>query len=172
MCGGREATMTLPRVMTVREATCLACGDFTWATVLAATEKEELPWLLALCDDCLRVMTSEAMPRWREEEASIGKFQAEHRSTKRFPYYGPNWDAIRRKTLDRDGNQCRDEAHVEAGGSKPDDNLVVHHVKPLREFAGNYEAANVDSNLITLCKICHGREHARLKRESEARQQQ
>ena len=63
---------------------------------------------------------------------------------------GSNWGSQRRKALKRDNYSCR------LCGSKED--LVVHHIIPFRVFgAEKYREANKLSNLITLCRSCHGK---------------
>lgn len=71
-------------------------------------------------------------------------------------YYGPNWYTQRDKTLERDGYQCQicdmdREEHQE----NYDCNPVVHHIIRFGDF-DSYKEANKLSNLIALCKQCHG----------------
>lgn len=68
---------------------------------------------------------------------------------------GPNWHAIRRRVLARDGRTCR-----ECGSVK---NLHVHHKTPFRKFTSQAEA-NHESNLITLCAPCHRRAESEIQR--------
>ncbi len=81
--------------------------------------------------------------------------------------YGPNWQAQRRKALERDDYRCRmcgaragAEAEGEMAGGPP---LHVHHVRPFRDFGylpgrnSNYKQANELDNLVTLCPSCHRR---------------
>lgn len=63
-------------------------------------------------------------------------------------YYGPNWDSIRERTIEEDGGQC-----VICFSN---DELVVHHRKPIKMF-DSHEEANKSENLATLCKRCHRR---------------
>lgn len=71
-------------------------------------------------------------------------------------YYGPNWYQQRREVLERDDYECQScpvdrEQHNERYGCDP----VVHHITRFGDF-DNYKEANELSNLITLCKRCHG----------------
>jgi len=71
--------------------------------------------------------------------------------------YGGSWQTQRRKTLERDGYECRacgmtNERHNELYGK----NLDVHHVVPLRNF-NDPEDANSLGNLVTACKKCHAK---------------
>lgn len=66
------------------------------------------------------------------------------------PYYGPNWEEQRERALDRDGRTCQ-------GCGDDDVDVLPHHIRPFREFDGDYEAANDLSNLVTLCWECHPR---------------
>jgi DEAD/DEAH box helicase domain-containing protein len=76
--------------------------------------------------------------------------------------YGPNWQEQRRRTLDRDGYQCRTCGSEGREGT----NLHVHHIRPFREYGyvpgqnENYRAANEVDNLVTLCPGCHRRAEA------------
>ena len=76
-------------------------------------------------------------------------------------YYGFNWQRQRRAIRERDDDTCqicgRDgDDHIEEYDRK----LPVHHITPFRTFRpfesrADYERANADSNLITLCIPCH-----------------
>lgn len=67
--------------------------------------------------------------------------------------YGPGWDKLRRKTLERDDYTCqRCGYHKDSTDrSVP---LQAHHIKPRSE--GGADSLN---NLITLCRSCHGVQH-------------
>jgi uncharacterized protein YdaU (DUF1376 family) len=69
--------------------------------------------------------------------------------------YGPEWKSRRHEALKRDDYLCR--------RCSTDDDLVVHHVRPLATYLGDHEAANVLENLLTLCRPCHGVVHAEMK---------
>ena len=71
----------------------------------------------------------------------------------REPYYGPNWREQARHARARDGHTC---CHCGHHQTRP--LLDVHHIRPRREFDGDYIAANQLSNLITLCKSCHSKQ--------------
>jgi len=62
--------------------------------------------------------------------------------------YGPNWGSQKCKVRNRDGHRCR-SCNVGRRG------LDVHHIKPIRDFDGDWESANQFDNLITLCRSCH-----------------
>ena len=69
------------------------------------------------------------------------------------PYYGPNWSSQRRKARARDGYACQICGEKENGRELP-----VHHIIPFREFElERYKEANQLSNLIILCRPCHGK---------------
>lgn len=67
--------------------------------------------------------------------------------------YGPNWSKQREKALERDDYTCR-VCGVES--AELDRELSVHHIRPRREFNGNWEQ-NELANLITVCPSCHGK---------------
>lgn len=63
--------------------------------------------------------------------------------------YGPDWDKIRQRVINRDGNRCQ-----VCGTISINSPLHVHHIQPFRSFADR-DTANQLSNLITLCPACH-----------------
>jgi DNA-directed RNA polymerase subunit RPC12/RpoP len=65
---------------------------------------------------------------------------------------GKNWTRQRRLAFNRDGGTCQYCGYKTAKGMRKN---AVHHIKPFREFNGDYLAANDLSNLITLCHTCH-----------------
>ncbi|NLE75310.1 MAG: DUF1998 domain-containing protein, partial [Chloroflexi bacterium] len=71
--------------------------------------------------------------------------------------YGPNWEAQRRRALERAGRLCQ---HCGAP-ERPDRTHDVHHIRPFREFGylpgqnDHYLQANDLSNLAVLCRDCH-----------------
>lgn len=83
----------------------------------------------------------------------------EERSPKEHPSWkggynrrGPNWEAVRKEVLERDGGICAvcgKTGEDTSGGS-----LHVHHITPLVEF-DSPEEANSRDNLITLCPEHH-----------------
>lgn len=135
---------------------------------MAAKDKPGKPYLIELCIDCISDMARSLKDAGFL--APKARIDVEEEPKRTSPYYGPNWPFIRQQILERDGNTCRDEGHVAAGGSDPGDTLVVHHKKPLREFGGDYTSANLPDNLIALCTLCHGRWHAKLNQEARATQ--
>ena len=69
--------------------------------------------------------------------------------------YGSNWGEVRWSIYQRDDFQCRlcDATPVVTSTT---DGLDVHHITPASEFDSRAEM-NDPSNLITLCKSCHGK---------------
>lgn len=63
--------------------------------------------------------------------------------------YGADWPSLRRKILLRDSFRCR-----ACGGTFPETQLEVHHIKPFRTFS-DPNMANAASNLVSLCSSCH-----------------
>jgi len=63
--------------------------------------------------------------------------------------YGTDWDKLRQRVLNRDGNRCQVCGATGAGNA-----LHAHHIKPFRSFT-TQEMANQLQNLITLCPTCH-----------------
>lgn len=67
--------------------------------------------------------------------------------------YGPNWSLLRARTLNK-YPRC-----VLCGST---DKLRVHHKVPVIERPDMTEQ---EDNLVTLCTICHGKIHGRMKAE-------
>lgn len=76
---------------------------------------------------------------------------------------GSNWQSTRRSILRRDNYTCQHcfVTKEEVGGKW---HFHVHHIKPYRLFS-NYEDANQESNLITLCDKCHRKIEAQIQQE-------
>lgn len=67
--------------------------------------------------------------------------------------YGSNWESQVRKVKKRDDHTCQ-ICGYKSGGSQF---LDIHHIKPLKEFNGDWEMANQLDNLIALCRKCHAK---------------
>jgi hypothetical protein len=63
---------------------------------------------------------------------------------------GSSWSRQRKLAKLRDGGKCQI-----CGTRDKKRRISVHHITPYRVFAGDHLAANVLSNLITLCQKCH-----------------
>ena len=63
------------------------------------------------------------------------------------------WPDARAWALQRAGGHCQ------SCGQKR--SLVVHHIEPLNGAPRNWNALNRPSNLIALCRICHGKAHSK-----------
>jgi predicted HNH restriction endonuclease len=147
------------RRSTSTEVDCYVCGCVGPGIAIAAESPGGPPGLLELCLGCLDEMFDVA----RLLEMRL----ANERPQARNPNYGPDWTQTRDAILERDGRTCQDEGHQRVGGVELRESLVVHHIRPLRQFNGDYIAANQPENLITLCTICHGRWHAELNRQAK-----
>lgn len=145
---------------------CGNCGDC--GVVLAAGSGTACAYLIQLCNPCLYEAWEQAKRRKRLEELPEDSTPP---AGVRANYYGPNWQAVRAVILSRDGNRCQGSHHAK-WFNMGEHRLVVHHIKPLREFGGDYSAANVPENLITLCTTCHGMAHADLNEAKAAAQAQ
>jgi 5-methylcytosine-specific restriction endonuclease McrA len=76
------------------------------------------------------------------------------------PYYGPDWKRQSTLAKKRDHYCCR-----HCGKSSKDTFLHVHHIRPLRFFKRDFDAAHNLDNLITLCRRCHIKEEWRTTRQ-------
>lgn len=135
-------------------ADCPVCGERTVG--VAVPSKDGLAYL---CNTCIRRFAANM------DKSYDLPIEPQQPTLTNVNYYGPDWAKVRAAILERDGYNCQDDGHRRAGGSHPTDKLVVHHRKPLREFGGDYNAANIPENLITLCTLCHGRWHKELNRQ-------
>lgn len=68
------------------------------------------------------------------------------------PYFGPNWREQARQARKRDSHTC-----LVCRKHQIRPALDVHHIRPRREFKGDYLVANALPNLATLCHSCHKR---------------
>lgn len=145
----------------VANVSCLSCSKYSAGVVIASTIPGEHPQLLEVCLSCLDEMFDAAkLLQMRMRRVSAWPRRAD---------YGPDWKTIHDEILLRDQRTCQDADHRAVEGADLGDSLVVHHIKPLKEFGGDYVAANQPANLITLCTVCHGRWHSALiRRKREA----
>lgn len=67
-------------------------------------------------------------------------------------YRGENWTQQRKLAYQRDSGICQ---HCGIAKNKNGSENAVHHIRPYRQFNGDYVAANDLLNLITLCSSCH-----------------
>ncbi len=65
---------------------------------------------------------------------------------------GPDWCSKKRAALKRDNFTCQICGAKRINGRLPD----VHHIIQYQDFNGDFERSNDLSNLITLCRKCHG----------------
>lgn len=70
--------------------------------------------------------------------------------------YGANWNRQRRRARTRDNFTCQSCGWV-YDGKKP---INVHHRIRFPDFDSDWESANSLSNLVCLCRKCHGGVHA------------
>lgn len=68
-------------------------------------------------------------------------------------YRGRNWEKQKRAALKRDNYQCQVCSKPLAKSAW---DYGVHHITPYRQFNGDYKAANDLTNLVCLCRKCHG----------------
>lgn len=67
-------------------------------------------------------------------------------------YRGENWYKQHKLARLRDGDVCQ---YCHRKRHRGERKFPIHHIKPYREFNGDYVSANNLSNLITLCHQCH-----------------
>lgn len=121
------------------------------------TDLEKARWYL---DREISARVNQFLAREKEEDEESA--QPEQTSAPRkYKGYGPNWPQQRARAHARDGGICQNPEHR---NPEPDDGSnVVHHIRPLAEFNGDTEAANQLDNLTTLCRVCHGIIHRRMR---------
>jgi 5-methylcytosine-specific restriction endonuclease McrA len=91
------------------------------------------------CSSCGRLVASSPCPRCKKAKERVRNARPEQRV-----WTSPGFRRARRAALARDGYACRE------CGSR--DDLTVHHVVALRD--GGHPTAL--TNLLTLCRRCHG----------------
>lgn len=123
------------------DLSCTVCGT------PISRHPSNITGTVSVCSDACRgdwlseEFTGEGHPNW--DGGGIGN-------------YGPGWNRVRRKALERDGHECvLCGTTREQLGRNPD----VHHVVPVRvyEAADGHdvtEAHRLD-NVVTLCPPCH-----------------
>lgn len=120
--------------------TCKICGKSYQTTTHQVRERGS-----SCCSrECVAVLQSQLKRKEGNPNYRGGKITSR----------GPNWGHQSRKALRRDGYRCQ-ICGQKVGRKKHD--YGIHHIKPFREFDGDYENANRLSNLITLCRACHGK---------------
>jgi len=119
-----------------------------------------VPYICAWCGkECVTYPSHIKTRRFCSVECNAA-YASKYRSGTNSPSYrggkvkqrGRNWKHQSRLALKRDGYRCQ-ICHKQLGRKGFD--YGVHHIKPYREFKGDYESANQLSNLITLCRRCH-----------------
>lgn len=98
---------------------------------------------------------SKCYGKWRTENLTAEN-SPNWRGGLTMDYGGSGWKAARRKARERDGHKCQgcgitDQIH----GYQ----LDVHHRKPFDMF-DDPKQASAQSNLVTLCRQCHAKEHS------------
>lgn len=96
------------------------------------------------------------------DHVCYGTWLSENRSGENSPSWrgnpcssrGENWYEIAEYVRQRDGYRCQ-----ECNAPQRDRRLSVHHIIPFRFFEDS-EKANDESNLITLCASCHGKQES------------
>lgn len=130
-------------VYSQKTVTCDWCGDTKKESPSRIERNEKF-----FCDR--KCQSSWESENWQGEDSPIWSGGRDGK------YYGPNWDKTREKILDRDNKKCKrcgrnqSEQYEEFNAS-----LVVHHIVPLETFDCDYESANKEGNLVTLCSVCH-----------------
>jgi 5-methylcytosine-specific restriction endonuclease McrA len=123
------------------EVECAVCGE------PIERYPSHLTGEVSLCSDECRydwlseTFTGEGHPNW--EGGPTGS-------------YGPGWNRVRRRALERDGRECVVCGQTRAEiGRNPD----VHHIVPVRVFARaddrDVEDAHDLANVVSLCVGCH-----------------
>lgn len=75
---------------------------------------------------------------------------------------GANWDDQSAKVRKRDKSTCQ---HCKRVKTDRYDYFDVHHIIPYRLFNGDYKKANELSNLVLLCRSCHGKADKTYRRQ-------
>lgn len=140
-CAGRHSHVVL-RNRKFEDRDCTHCGKVVGGVGRMRRRR--------FCDAACRSAYAEGVSR----DDYLAIVRAENNDLRvAYGYRGPNWKQQRRNARHRDHYRCqRCGKHEDELGER----LNVHHIKPFRDFGlENYKAANVLSNLISLCPFCH-----------------
>ncbi|WP_245180738.1 HNH endonuclease [Haloarcula amylovorans] len=90
-------------------------------------------------------------------ETFVGPAHPNWKGTEKLAY-GPGWNQIRRRAVERDDYRCR---LCGTGRAELGQNPDVHHIIPVRWFADSDDHTRIDAhtldNVISLCRACHRR---------------
>lgn len=137
--GVPKPTARKPEIHVIRQ--CLICGKPYETT----THQIRLRGSVCCSKQCAHEYQSQYIRGDRHHAWKGGKT--------RFPNRGSNWGKQRKAALNRDNHTCQICGRKPKHGEKRV--VAVHHIKPYREFNGDYITANELTNLITLCRRCH-----------------
>jgi 5-methylcytosine-specific restriction endonuclease McrA len=118
------------------EIKCAQCGT---QISVKPSRAERTTYCSRECkDESMHDITGPAHPRWKGGHE---------------PYYGKNWEKMRKLVRIRDDHTCMRCGRHEKQLPRE---LDVHHIVPIREF-DSPENANTMENLVALCQSCHGK---------------
>jgi hypothetical protein len=175
-----------------REETCAVCGTVfpltvrqasdgkqTCSRVCTAALRSKLKGGLAeaVCEGCggtyrvsryylrqgRRFCGDACRLAWWATQAQRGEANPNWRGGESLEYYGPSWQAARRRAWERDQERCTRCGRTRAEeGQRP----AVHHRIAFASFGpARHEEANQLDNLICLCRSCHAKIEGQLFRK-------
>lgn len=135
------------------------CSEECYASALEGRTKEDhSSWkenVEVICDECgtpfsVRPSRADRYPHTFCNYDCFASWETDHGESRN---YGPNWQEIRQKVIDRDGNICTYDGcnRTECTDGR---SLHVHHILPFVQF-DNRQKANQMDNLRTLCDEHH-----------------
>lgn len=107
-----------------------------------------------ICNKCHKIVDSNHNCRDKQSDKNYNKL---HRVNAKF-YNGYEWRKKREQIKKRDGGLCQE--CLRSGRTAT--GRVVDHIKPIKD---NYELRLDDSNLETLCDVCHNKKTAKENKE-------
>ena len=126
------------------EYICKYCG-----TLYITTKTRNTKYCSRLC--MFKDRIGKKRPAWIGKKISFSKLKGKTPSTGKHIRHLALWGRCRKQVLERDGFTC--QICGKAG-------IEVHHIKTTRELP---ELGYVISNLVTLCKVCHGKTYGKEK---------
>jgi len=114
--------------------TCLVCGTVT----LRWPSRAYIQTCSHKCASRLMGQTYRGQNHWSWRGGALATRE-----------YGPDW-----RRISRGFRRC----HAKCEHCRKARSQVIHHIVPVRQFAG-YAEAHQEHNLMALCRKCHGLEH-------------
>lgn len=142
-----------------------SCSDYCEDIRNSMVKTKGFYRLCKVCDKPIWVMACHSKTKYYCSKACKSLSQtfnhssiSKHLKTGSKKYYGPNWIQQRKRARKRDSYACQNPT-CRITEKEYGQELSVHHKVPF-VFFNDYLEANKLENLISLCELCHRKEHA------------